>query len=300
MIRYIAAIGLTLGLLGSGGVAFAQQESGGVINADGTNAASSPNEVSNAEGPTVVYGDIGPGTTIIDVPPADSSPSKDAIYSVPGVNGDISATDGNASILGAGDASAAPGRITSNGSGLELLGPDGTYSVTETTPSDVTLGVSGEAPPPVYEPVAEPAPETAPIEETAVEPAPVDETGATETAVAEGTTDAAAVDSDADNITDAVELEYGTDPYNIDGDADGVADGDEINIYGTDPFTFDTDGDGTSDGGELFDTRTDPLTWDDFSTAGTETVAQEVAAEPAPVEEAAVVDESAVVEEPVG
>jgi hypothetical protein len=266
---------LLLGLLASGGVASAQ-ETGGVINADGSNATSSPNQVSDAEGPTIVYGDIGPGTHIIDAPGGESV-SGGTVF-VPGVHGELSATDGNASILGAGDASAAPGRITTEGgSGMELLGPDGTYSVTETTPSNVSVGESG-APPPVYEPVyeepvSEPAPEAAPVE-----PAPVEGT----TSTAAGTTDAAAIDSDSDNLTDALEAEYGTDPYNIDGDEDGVADGDEINIYGTDPFTWDTDGDGISDGAELFDVRTDPLVWDDHSAPSTEAVAQQAVAEPAP------------------
>ena len=267
MMRFITIGSLLLGLLAYGGVVSAQEDTGGVINADGSNATSSPNQVSDAEGPTIVYGDIGPGTHIIDAPGGESV-STDTVY-IPGVNGELSATDGNASILGAGDASAAPGRIT-GGSGTELLGPDGTYSVSETTPSNVNVGESG-APPPVYEPVSEPAPEAAPVE-----PAPVAETTTT-------TTDAAAIDSDADNLTDAVEYEYGTDPYNIDGDADGVADGDEINIYGTDPFAWDTDGDGISDGEELFGTRTDPLIWEDHNAASTETVAQEAYVEPAPV-----------------
>ena len=136
MTKVIAALSLLLGLLAYSGIALAQ-ETGGVINADGSNANSSPNEVSNAEGPTVVYGDIGPGTHIIDAPGGESV-SKDTMY-IPGVNGSLSATDGNASILGGGDASAAPGTITTEGgNGVALLGPDGTYSVTETTPSNVS------------------------------------------------------------------------------------------------------------------------------------------------------------------
>lgn len=272
MKKFIAVLSLLLGLVAYSGVAFAQKDTTGVIDADGSNANSSPNQVSNAEGPTVVYGDIGPGTTIIDAPGGDSV--SRGVTSIPGVNGTLSATDGNASTLGAGDASAAPGSITTEGgNGIDLLGPDGTYSVTENTPSDVNVGESG-APPPVYEPVGEPVTEAPPVDTVSTEPV-----------ATEGAVEATALDSDADNLTDALENEYGTDPYNIDGDADGVADGDEINIYGTDPFAYDTDGDGYSDGAELFDTRTDPLAWDDFSTTGAETVAQEAVGEPAPVME---------------
>ena len=169
----------------------------------------------------------------------------------PGTVGDITATNGDASALGpTGDASAAPGSVT-GGSGTALLGPDGTYSVTEISPSDVTVGDSGAlAPAPVYDTAVEPAPEyvAEPVETT--EP------------VATDTTVASAEDSDADNYVDALELEAGLDPYNPDTDGDGVADGDEVNIYFTDPWVWDSDGDGISDGEELFNLLTDPLVWD--------------------------------------
>jgi hypothetical protein len=57
----------------------------------------------------------------------------------------MTATDGNASALGPGNASAAPGLVTRGGvgsSGTALLGPDGTYSVVDTAPSNVA--VSGD------------------------------------------------------------------------------------------------------------------------------------------------------------
>ena len=142
---------------------------------------------------------------MIGPPTEGSAPvSKDVVYAPPpGTTGDITATNGDAAALGpTGDASAAPGSVT-GGSGTALLGPDGTYSVTEISPSDVTVGDSGAlAPAPVYEPApVEPAPEAvaAPVENT--------------------------------------------EPVVADTDGDGVADVDEANLYGTDSLVRDTDGD---------------------------------------------------------
>ncbi len=64
----------------------------------------------------------------------------------------MTATDGDAATLGAGNASAAPGLVTRSGvgsSGMALLGPDGTYSVVDTAPSSVTIAGDTEvlAPP---------------------------------------------------------------------------------------------------------------------------------------------------------
>jgi hypothetical protein len=166
----------------------------------------------------------------------------------------LTATDGDASALGAGNASAAPGLVTRGGvgsPGTALLGPDGTYSVTDAPPSNVSVGDSGAlAPAPVYEP----APEVVETVET-TEPVAAD-TAAAEPVVASAT------DADADNYDDAAELAVGLDPNNPDADGDGVADGDEVNIYFTDPWVWDTDGDGISDGEELFGLLTDPLVWD--------------------------------------
>lgn len=179
----------------------------------------------------------------------------------------VTATDGNAAIRGTGDASAAPGNVT-RGGGAALLGPDGTYRVSDTPPSSITATNSntppvisvtegGYVPEPVYDTgyvddtyVAEDTyvPEDSYIPEEAYAPADT-------TAVA---TDA---DQDGDNALDARELELGLDPYNADTDGDGVADGDELDIYATDPFNWDTDGDGVSDGEELFGLQTDPLAW---------------------------------------
>ncbi len=224
------------------------QEDGAVINADGTSGTSSAgiNPAVDADGPTVVYGDVntGPGNTVIG--PPISGP-------IPGTAGDVSAIDGDAAAIGPGNASAAPGTVTRGSSGTDLLGPDGTYSVTENTPSDVSVGDSGAA---------------APVSEPIYDPEPV----YTEPVVADTTTTAATSgDADGDNYPDAQELEVGLDPNNPDTDGDGVADGDEVNIYGTDPYYWDTDGDSLGDGQELYEMRTDPLVFngDGAATSGT-------------------------------
>jgi hypothetical protein len=109
------------------------------------------------------------------------------------------------------------------GTTTSLQGPDGAYTVTQVTPSTVTL--TGD-------------------------PGVLAPTVASET------------DLDADNYADATEWSLGLDPGNSDTDGDEVADGDELNIYGTEPTVADTDGDGLSDGEELFAAGTDPLAWD--------------------------------------
>jgi hypothetical protein len=72
----------------------------------------------------------------------------------------LTATDGDASALGAGNASAAPGLVTRGGvgsPGTALLGPDGTYSVVDTAPSNVTVAGDTEVLAPPAAPAAVPA-----------------------------------------------------------------------------------------------------------------------------------------------
>jgi len=171
--------------------------------------------------------------------------------------GSLSADDGNAAALGTGAASAAPGSVThGDTSGMALLGPDGTYSVNESSPPTInvsdSLPVSELAPEPV---VAEPVSD-APVAEAPVQDVVVDDATLVETAPT--TSD----DLDGDNLADSLESDLGLDPTLIDTDGDGVADGDEINLYGTDPTVYDSDGDTIGDGDELFNLRTDPLVWD--------------------------------------
>src|SRR5215212_3273846 len=204
--RIITVVRLGLGLVTLGGVALAQETVAPTINADGSSGRSDAglNPAVDADGPTLIYGDI-PGGTVISPATEGSAPvSKDVVYAPPpGTTGDITATNGDAAALGpTGDASAAPGSVT-GGSGTALLGPDGTYSVTEISPSDVTVGDSGAlAPAPVYDTAVEPAPEYV------AEPVETTEPVAADTAVA------SVEDSDADNYVDVLELEAGLDPYN--------------------------------------------------------------------------------------
>jgi hypothetical protein len=171
--------------------------------------------------------------------------------------GTLSASDGNAAALGTGAASAAPGSVIhGDTSGIALLGPDGTYSVNESSPP--TINVSDT--PPVYEPAPEPV-AAEPVSDAPVDEAPVQDVVVDDTSML-GTAPVDAEDLDGDNLADNLEWDLGLDPTLIDTDGDGVADGDEINIYGTDPTVFDSDGDGISDGDELFNLRTDPLVWD--------------------------------------
>jgi len=223
--RIITVISLGLGLVTFGGAALAQDNVTPTINADGHSGASHSgvNPAVDADGPTLVYGDI-PGGTVIGPPTGGAARvGKDDVYTPPpGTTGDITAANGDAAALGPGDASAAPGAVT-GGSGTELLGPDGTYSVSDAPPSNVTVGDSGALAP---EPVSEPVPVT---------------------------------ESAPDEVAAPVET---TEPVVADTDGDGVADVDEANLYGTDPLVWDTDGDGVSDGEELFATGTDSLVWD--------------------------------------
>src|SRR5215218_9441820 len=170
--RFIAVIGLGVGLVAFSGVALAQETVAPTINADGSSGRSDAgiNPAVDADGPTLVYGDI-PGGTVIGPPTKGAAPvASDVVYAPPpGTTGDITAANGDAAALGpTGDAEAAPGTVT-GGSGTALLGPDGTYSVSDAPPSNVTVGESGTlAPEPVYEPVpvTEPAPAAvvAPVE----------------------------------------------------------------------------------------------------------------------------------------
>lgn len=65
-------------------------------------------------------------------------------------------------------------------------------------------------------------------------------------------------DSDGDGLTNAQEFTLGTDPNLSDTDGDGLSDGHEVNVSHTDPVRPDTDGDGLSDGDEVNIYHTDP------------------------------------------
>lgn len=63
--------------------------------------------------------------------------------------------------------------------------------------------------------------------------------------------DATAIDSDGDGLSDIEETELGTDPLRADTDRDGLSDGEEVATHGTSPTNADTDGDGDNDGYEV-------------------------------------------------
>src|SRR5215208_4290739 len=161
---------------------------------------------------------------------------------------DLTATNGDAAALGNGNASSAPGTVTRNGvSGVSLLGPDGTYRVSENSPPIVNVpsGTRVEiAPPAAPEPVADTT---------------VDETSEPVATDVPANTAATEIDNDGDGISDDYEINvYATDPGLWDTDGDGLSDGDELLSTGTDPFVWDTDGDGVADGDEAA-AGTDPL-----------------------------------------
>ena len=136
-------------------------------------------------------------------------------------------------MVGASDAALAqqtpvPGTVTVNDvSGSSLLGPDGTYRVTETSPP--IINVPGD---------------------TSVEIVPAGAREPVAASTVDEVSEPAATDTDGDGVADSDEVElYGTDPETWDTDGDGLSDGDELFATGTDPLVWDTNGDGVSDGG---------------------------------------------------
>jgi hypothetical protein len=69
----------------------------------------------------------------------------------------------------------------------------------------------------------------------------------------------AALDKDADGLTNLEEFNLGTSITVADTDGDGLSDGDEVNIYNSNPLLDDTDGDGLLDGREVNETATNLL-----------------------------------------
>ena len=127
---------------------------------------------------------------------------------------DVTAASDAAAALGTGNASAAPGTVTRDGvSGISLLGPDGTYNVSESDLDGDNYADALEV-------------------EIGLDPSNPD--------------------TDGDGVADGDEFTvYGTDPFTWDSDGDGLSDGEELFASGTDPLVWDTDGDGISVGEEL-------------------------------------------------
>jgi Bacterial TSP3 repeat len=192
-----------------------------------------PEEVAVEEGAS----EEGPADEVPEV--AAESPSESAALAQE-TKEDLTATNGDAAALGTGNASSAPGTVTRNGvSGVSLLGPDGTYRVSENSPPIVNVpsGTRVEiAPPAAPEPVADTT---------------VDETSEPVATDVPANTAATEIDTDGDGLSDDYEINvYATDPGLWDTDGDGLSDGDELLTTGSDPFVWDTDGDGVADGDE--------------------------------------------------
>ncbi len=222
--RLIATISLSLSLTGVYSDALAQQTPAPIIHGDST------------------------GSEITTELPVESETRAQETSEA------LTATNGDAAALGTGNASSAPGTITRNGvSSTSLLGPDGTYRVTENSPPIVNVpdGTSVEIVPAATAPVAD-----APVEESDGEPA--------------------APDTDGDWVPDSDEVNvYGTAPDTWDTDSDGLSDGEELYVAGTDPFLWDTNGDGVSDGDIEAEAAADPLIVEDTGTVVAEDAAPE-------------------------
>lgn len=115
--------------------------------------------------------DAGSEQPAADAPQEFTEPSSDADENFQPLaqetSEDMTATDGNATTRGPGSASAAPGSVVrSSGNGMALLGPDGTYRVTENAPADVTISGDTDV---LSPPAAAPAvPTSAPAEGNSV------------------------------------------------------------------------------------------------------------------------------------
>src|SRR5687767_6919961 len=89
--RFFTVIGLGVGLVAFSGVAMAQETVAPTINADGRSGRSDAgiNPAVDADGPTLVYGDI-PGGTVIGPPTEGAAPvTSDVVSAPPGTVGDI-------------------------------------------------------------------------------------------------------------------------------------------------------------------------------------------------------------------
>jgi hypothetical protein len=197
----------------------------------------------------------------------------DSVALAQATNEDLTATNGDAAARGNGNASSAPGTVTRNGvSATSLLGPDGTYRVTENSPPIVNVpsGTSVEiVPPAASEPVAD--------------------------MTVEEMSEPVAIDTDGDSVADSDEVDlYGTDPETWDTDSDGLSDGDELFVSGTDPLVWDTNGDGVSDGGVEAVADIDPLVAEDTAPVVEEDAASSTTSGDSDADRLADADEAAV------
>jgi Bacterial TSP3 repeat len=133
---------------------------------------------------------------------------------------------------------AVPGTVTLNGvSGSSLLGPDGTYRVTETSPAIINVP-----------------------DDTRVEIVPAAAPESVADTTGDETSQPVATDTDGDAVADSDEVDlYGTAAELWDTDGDGLSDGDELFVMGTDPLVWDTGGEVVSDAGVESAVSTEPV-----------------------------------------
>src|SRR5215203_3560901 len=158
---FILVLSLGAGLIAFGPVASAQESGAPVINADGTDAASTAgiDPVANGTGPTLIYGDLSAGVVPVPIASepaplvANPAPAPDAAttsepapVAEPAPEGELApAPEETTATTSTEPASAAPASETTTATAPETMGA---------APETTTAPASGEtAPAPQYDPV---------------------------------------------------------------------------------------------------------------------------------------------------
>ena len=160
MNRFILILSLSAGLIAFSPVASAQESGAPVINADGTDAASTAgvNPVANGTGPTLIYGDLSAGAPAVPIASepapvvANPAPAPDAAttseaapVTEPAPEGELAPAPEETTTTSTEPASAAPPPETTTATAPETTGA---------APETSTDPASGEAAPtPQYDPV---------------------------------------------------------------------------------------------------------------------------------------------------
>ena len=154
MKRFILVLSLSAGLIAFSPVAHAQESGGPVINADGTDAASTAglNPVANGTGPTLIYGDLSAGA-----PPVPIASEPAPLVADPAPAPDAATTSEPAPVAEPapeGELAPAPEETTAMTSTEPASAAPASETTTTTAPETTTATASGEpAPAPQYDPV---------------------------------------------------------------------------------------------------------------------------------------------------
>jgi len=154
MKRFILVLSLSAGLIAFGPVASAQESGAPVINADGTDAASTAglNPVDNGTGPTLIYGDLSAGA-----PPVPIASEPAPLVADPAPAPDAATTSEPAPVAEPapeGELAPAPEETTAMTSTEPASAAPASETTTTTAPETTTATASGEpAPAPQYDPV---------------------------------------------------------------------------------------------------------------------------------------------------